>query len=296
MHREHHRRLLWLCMAALLWSCGGAVPARSADGPAPVAIQPAELTGRQGDVVSMTVTVSTAGPVPTGRWGDRSIAFFPLDGPGRFGALVGIDLAAPTGRQPLTVLVADQPVGEAVVVVERQTFPEQTLTLPDEMVQLDEPTLVRVKQEQEDALAAMAADTPERWWAGAFIMPTDGPILNSFGRRRIINGEPRNPHTGEDIAAPEGAPVVASNSGVVRLIADHFFSGHSVFIDHGDGLYTMYFHLSKALVAPSQRVRKGETIGLVGASGRATGPHLHWGARLNGARVNPLELTRLRVP
>jgi murein DD-endopeptidase MepM/ murein hydrolase activator NlpD len=127
-------------------------------------------------------------------------------------------------------------------------------------------------------------------------MPTDGPILNSFGRRRIINGEPRNPHTGEDIAAPEGAPVVASNSGVVRLIADHFFSGHSVFIDHGDGLYTMYFHLSKALVVPSQRVRKGEMIGLVGASGRATGPHLHWGARLNGARVNPLALTRLRVP
>lgn len=286
-------------MATLLWSCGAAVPARSAEAPAPVTVEPKELKGRQGDVVPVTLTLPSsdvAQAAPVGRWAGRSIPFFPLDTPGRFGALVGIDLDAPAGPQPLTVLVANHPLADLVVSVEPQDFPVQTLTLPDEMVHLDEPTQARVKQEQQDALSAMAAQTPERWWRGAFLVPTEGEITESFGRRRIINGEPRSPHSGEDISAPEGAKVVASNRGVVRLVADHFFSGHSVFLDHGGGLYTMYFHLSKTLVTPSQRVEKGDVIGYVGASGRATGPHLHWGARLNGARVNPFELIHATTP
>ncbi|MEW6324929.1 MAG: M23 family metallopeptidase [Nitrospirota bacterium] len=291
-----------LAAAAAAW-CLWAAAAYALEPAEPPLTAPKTLAGRQGDVVPLIVTVPARGATPVGqsttlvgRMGERAIPFFPLDPPGRFGALVGLDLDEPVGTQTMTLWVDGEPAAELSVTVERQHFPVQTLTLPDEMVQLDEATLVRVNQEQKDALAVMAAHTPERWWAGEFVLPADGELRDSFGRRRIINGEPRSPHTGEDISAPEGAEVVASNSGVVRLVADHFFSGKSVFLDHGGGLYTMYFHLASVAVAPSQRVEKGQIIGAVGATGRATGPHLHWGARLNGARINPLQLLRPAFP
>ena len=108
-----------------------------------------------------------------------------------------------------------------------------------------------------------------------------------------MNGQPRNPHNGEDISAPHGADVVATNDGVVRLTVDHFFSGKGLFLDHGLGLYSMYFHLSEVLVKEGDLVKAGESVGKVGATGRATGPHLHWGVKLNGARVNPYALLDL---
>jgi hypothetical protein len=295
---------------AVFSGVGGAPALLSAASPvitSKVLVEPAALKGRQGDVVTLTLALpaSDAAPppagragaggqaAPVGRLGDHDVPFFRLDDAGRFGALVGIDLEAPTGKQTLTVMLGNRTVARVPVLIQAQHFPTQTLTVPDEMVHLDDETLVRVKQEQQQALSAMAPVTPSRWWSGSFVVPTDGPQMGSFGKRRIINGEPRNPHSGEDFSAPEGSQVVAANDGVVCLVSDHFFSGHSIFIDHGDGLYTMYFHLSKVSVEPSQHVQKGQVIGLVGSSGRATGPHLHWGARLNGARINPLELTRL---
>jgi len=264
-----------------------------------VVIDPPVLKGRQGDVVELTLTLPASDPgpggqaAPSGRLVGHDVPFFRLGEPGRFGALVGIDIDAPTGRQMLTVTVGDRTVATVPVVIAAQHFPTQTLTVPDAMVHLDEAALTRAKKEQQEVLASMAPVTPSRWWSGPFVLPTEGAVMGSFGKRRIINGEPRAPHSGEDFAAPEGSRVVAANDGVVSLIGDHFFSGRSIFIDHGDGLYTMYFHLSKVLVAPGQHVRKGDVIGLVGSSGRATGPHLHWGARLNGARINPIELTHV---
>jgi hypothetical protein len=268
-----------------------------------IVLHPSVLKGRQGDVVTLTITLpaSDSDPsdpagglvVPSGRLVGHDVPFFRLGKSDRFGALVGFDIAAPVGKHELTVTIGDRTVATVPVVITAQHFPTQTLTVPDEMVHLDEAALNRAKQEQQEVLAAMAPVTPSRWWSGPFVLPTKGTVMGSFGKRRIINGEPRNPHSGEDFAAPEGGQVVAANDGVVSLIGDHFFSGHSIFIDHGDGLYTMYFHLSKVLVSPAQHVRKGDVIGLVGSSGRATGPHLHWGARLNGARINPIELTHL---
>ena len=109
----------------------------------------------------------------------------------------------------------------------------------------------------------------------------------------MINGQHKRPHSGEDIAAPQGTPVLAINKGTVVATVDHFFSGKGVIIDHGVGLFSMYFHLSKIDVQPGQALNKGDALGKVGATGRATGPHLHWGIRLNGARVNPYALTTL---
>ncbi len=217
-------------------------------------------------------------------------------------ALVGVDFDQPTGTYPMEV---DRGKG-----AERRTYPiavlaakfgVQTLTLPDKQVDLDPATLQRVQVEKErftalwDAPVLVNADANDAGprWTEAFIAPISGRPGGTFGQRRIINGQPRNSHTGEDIAAPSGTPVAASNAGVVALVGDFFFNGHSVVIDHGAGLFTMYFHLLDVAVQPGATVARGDVIGRVGQSGRATGPHLHWGARLNGARVDPFSLLHL---
>jgi murein DD-endopeptidase MepM/ murein hydrolase activator NlpD len=144
----------------------------------------------------------------------------------------------------------------------------------------------------------MAAIWPHengRSWTGDFINPLEGEIITPFGVRRIINNVSKSPHTGIDVAGEKGAKIRAPNSGVVVLVDKQFFSGTSVVLDHGQGIYTMFFHLSKVLVKPGQMVRKGDVIALVGSTGRATGPHLHWGVRIQGARVDPLELVHLKL-
>ncbi|HJU04080.1 MAG TPA: M23 family metallopeptidase, partial [Nitrospiraceae bacterium] len=169
----------------------------------------------------------------------------------------------------------------------------QRLTLPKDKVDLDEESVTRVKSEQEQVKIALEKSADERFWSGNFIQPVQGPTTGAFGRLRVINGQSRNPHNGEDIAAPLGADVLAMNDGVVSLTVDHFFSGKGVFLDHGLGLQSMYFHLSEVTVQDGEAVKRGQVIGKVGASGRASGPHLHWGVRLNGARVDPLALIKL---
>jgi murein DD-endopeptidase MepM/ murein hydrolase activator NlpD len=130
-------------------------------------------------------------------------------------------------------------------------------------------------------------------WQPSFVEPVSGKRTGIFGSVRIMNGQARNPHNGEDIGAPLGTDVAATNDGVVRLTVDHIFSGRGVFLDHGLGFYSMYFHLSEVLVKEGDVVRAGQIVGKVGATGRATGPHLHWGVKLNGARVNPYALLDL---
>jgi murein DD-endopeptidase MepM/ murein hydrolase activator NlpD len=135
-----------------------------------------------------------------------------------------------------------------------------------------------------------------RLWHSPFRATLEAPARGTgFGLKRIINGDPRAPHTGVDFSVPAGTPVLASNAGLVALAEEHFFGGRSLVLDHGEGLYTMYFHLEESLVRTGQRVARGEPIGRVGSTGRATGPHLHWGVRLYGARINPDDLLRLRA-
>jgi len=208
-------------------------------------------------------------------------------------AMIGIDLEQAPGTYPVEMTwTQGGHVESAMYSIEVQEiqFATQTLTLPEKMVDLDVPTLARVKAEQERFSTLWGGRTPDRQWAEGFIVPVAGARAGTFGRRRVINGQAKSPHTGEDIAAPLGAPVVATQAGVVALVGEFYFNGHSVVIDHGMGLFSMYFHLLDVAVKPNEAVARGAVIGRVGQSGRATGPHLHWGARLGGARIDPFAL------
>ncbi len=175
----------------------------------------------------------------------------------------------------------------ASVRVGRFDYPVQRLTLPPELVELSPADAERVRRENAEIAPLWSRDGPRRF-ALPLAPPLDPlPEGGRFGSRRIINGQPRSPHGGADYSISEGTPVLAAAGGVVALVGDHFFGGRSVFVDHGDGLITMYFHLSRVDVAPGQELRRGERIGAVGMSGRATGPHLHFGLRWRGARVDP---------
>jgi murein DD-endopeptidase MepM/ murein hydrolase activator NlpD len=162
------------------------------------------------------------------------------------------------------------------------------------MVELSPENEARADREQQKIAAIWPNDT-SRLWDGDFMNPREGEVSTRFGLRRIINGISKNPHSGVDVASDEGQEVYAPNNAVVVLVDDHFFSGNSLILDHGQSIYTMFFHLSKILVSEGQQVKKGDVIALVGSTGRSTGAHLHWGVRMQGARVDPLELIKLKL-
>lgn len=258
-----------------------------------------QFSARQGQVLFVHVPIQGHPAQVWGQFLGRRIPFFPgsLNGETRgFLGLVGIDLQDEPGTHELVVDAVDPRESKRFsynILVIQEQFPAQHLTLPRDQVELDQDTLARVRAEQDQVRAVLTEVSPARFWKGKFIEPVQGPTTGNFGRLRIINGRTHNPHTGEDIAAPQGADVLAMNSGVARLTVDHFFSGKGVFVDHGLGLHSMYFHLSDILVQDGEPVARGQVIGRVGSTGRATGPHLHWGVRLNGARVNPYSLLGL---
>jgi murein DD-endopeptidase MepM/ murein hydrolase activator NlpD len=169
-------------------------------------------------------------------------------------------------------------------------YQEQRLEVEDRMVHLSAADQRRVAREKQDLEAIWQLETRAR-----FQLPVGQPLHavageGNFGVRRVFNGEPRSPHGGVDYRAAAGTTVVAVAPGRVVLVADHFFAGLGIFVDHGGGLVSMYFHLSEALVEVGRVVAAGEPLGRVGSSGRATGPHLHFAVRWHGARVDPLLL------
>jgi hypothetical protein len=257
-----------------------------------------QYSGKQGQVLLIEVRAGYQAASAAGQFMGRTVPFFPdLAGrPGMLVGLLGIDMQDKPGLHELVVVVREpqgtRQLSYGILVLEEQ-YPIQHLTLPSEQVDLDQDQLLRVQTEQALVNTVLHHTTPERLWHSPFVEPLKGEVAGTFGRLRVINGQVRSPHSGEDIAAPLGTPVVAMNDGVVRLTADHFFAGKGVVVDHGLGLYSMYFHLSEILVRDGEAVKQGQVIGRVGATGRTTGPHLHLGVRLNGARVNPYSLIQL---
>ncbi|MBI3598112.1 MAG: peptidoglycan DD-metalloendopeptidase family protein [Nitrospirae bacterium] len=245
----------------------------------------------QGEVVLFALPIESGMQSAVGQFQDQAIPFFE-DGQ-RLSALLGADLALAPGKYPLAINKK-----EYIVEVLPTDFGVETLTLPKDKVDLSPATAERVAKEAAQFQDVFGQRRPslaggdKRLWSDLFLVPVEGPTSGTFGKKRVINGQEKNPHTGEDIRAPLGASVAASNSGKIVLSGDFFFNGLSLVIDHGGGLFTMYFHLSEMKVKAGDLVKRGQVIGLVGQSGRATGPHLHWGARLNGARVDPFSLVK----
>ena len=208
--------------------------------------------------------------------------FEPLDG----ACYYPVDLLSRAG--PLVLTRGRAGRRETTTVrVGRFDYPVQKLTLPRNMVELSPEDLARVARENREMARLWTREGPRR-----FVLPLGRPLDplpegGRFGHRRVINGSPRSPHGGADYSVPAGTPVLAAADGTVAMVADQFFGGHAVFVDHGDRLVTTYMHLSRVDVREGQTIVRGERVGAVGSTGRATGPHLHFGARWRGARVDP---------
>ena len=201
-------------------------------------------------------------------------------------AIVGIPLSAPLAPQQVLIHGKDRREEIEFTVSDKQ-YATQSLVVAKAQVNLSRADLERVNREKLIIDHAMSRWSNDQPLTLRFPQPVPGVRSSSFGMRRIFNGESRNPHSGMDIAAPAGTPVKVPLAGTVIDTGDFFFTGNTVFVDHGRGLISMYCHLSAIDVKPGQRVDQGTKLGEVGKTGRATGPHLHWGLSLNRAWVDP---------
>jgi len=198
-------------------------------------------------------------------------------------AVAGIPLATKPGK--LTLLVGDE---QRTVEVRKHAYREQRLTIKNQsQVSPDQKQLARIFGERKIIDAALNDFRDIAIDGVDLSAPVAGPRSSSFGSRRFFNEQPRSPHSGMDIAAASGTKVVAALGGTVTATGNYFFNGNTVIIDHGQGFVTLYCHLSKIAVSPGQLIAAGDTLGAVGATGRVTGPHLHFGTYLNGTAVDP---------
>lgn len=225
------------------------------------------------------------GPPPTVTWQDRQVLV--TTDAGHYKAVIGVALATEPDDYSIFVTDADGKRRVAFATIVDKKYREQRLTVAPSQVDLSPEDAARVEKEavrQRESLDSFSDAMP-----ATFVLqpPVPGKRSDSYGSRRLFNGQPRNPHSGMDISASTGTSIKAAADGVVLDTGDFFFNGNSVFIDHGHGFVTMYLHLSAYAVKKGDVVKAGQVIGKVGATGRVTGPHLHFGVLLNGASVDP---------
>ncbi|MEC8047963.1 MAG: M23 family metallopeptidase [Pseudomonadota bacterium] len=203
-------------------------------------------------------------------------------------ALVGIPIRQALGPAQITFVYGGQDQTHTFEIVDKR-YTEQRITLQNkEMVSPNPKQLERIRAESKRQRAIYATVSAPMDLSTGFSMPLEGITTSLYGHRRFFNDQPRSPHSGLDIAAPTGTPIVAPAQARVALVDDLYYNGKSVFLDHGQGLITMYCHLSEQTVSTGELVQQDQVIGLVGATGRVTGPHLHWSVSLNGYRIDPL--------
>ncbi len=211
-----------------------------------------------------------------------------LGEPGEWQAIVGIPLSAKPGTHEL-VVNAEGVNTRYAFEVDKKEYEAQYLTIKNKRkVNPNEQDMQRIVKEKKRIAAAKSHWRNTDAITFDFIKPTEGPYSSPFGLKRFFNNQPRRPHSGLDIAAPKGTPIVAPADGVVINTGDYFFNGNTVFIDHGQGLITMYCHMDKIDIAEGTEVKTGDLIGKVGLTGRVTGAHLHWSVILNNTTVDPL--------
>jgi murein DD-endopeptidase MepM/ murein hydrolase activator NlpD len=251
--------------------------------PALFAARAARAVELKGEVTQGGLIIGRSAPLTRVAFNGRPLRISPEGifafGFGRDAPNVAVlDIKPPTGA----------PETRRLTVVARQYLEQRIDGLPPAQVTPPPETMERIRREQAMLNAARAHDTPGARFADGFAWPAEGRISGVYGSRRILNGEPRAPHLGLDIAAPTGTPALAAAPGIVRLAQpDFYFTGGSIVLDHGHTVMSFYIHLSRLLVKDGDVVERGATIGLIGATGRATGPHLHLGLFWAGTALDP---------
>ncbi|HET6836956.1 MAG TPA: M23 family metallopeptidase [Gemmatimonadales bacterium] len=269
------------------------IPAQDSVTPLRIATEPPVLT--EGSLGWLTIQPIADASITGGEAGGEPI-HFERRPDSSFRALVGVPvetvdsfrvtLFLQRGEEPDTVVAA--------LPVRRGGYPNEVLAVPPAFVRPDSAAAARIQSEiaQSRELSRLSLERP-RLWRGPFRLPRTSRITSPFGSARVFNGEVQSRHLGTDFAGTIGAPVRAAGRGVVALVADFYLAGRAIYIDHGAGLVTAYFHLSRADVRRGQTVVAGQRIGAVGRSGRVTGPHLHWVARYGAISVDPMSLLQL---
>ena len=211
--------------------------------------------------------------------------------------LIGIDLDTRPGKQAVKLRgtgAGDRTVlAEDTLTVTAKTFPTRRLTVDEKFVNPPQQVLARIREESARVRAVFDTVTPRRYWSGSFTLPVPGSVISAFGKRSVYNGQPRSAHSGTDFQGATGTPIRAPNAGKVVLASALYYSGNTVILDHGLGLYSYFGHMSAFSVKEGDQLKSGEMLGKVGATGLVTGPHLHWSVRLAGTRVDPLSLIRV---
>jgi murein DD-endopeptidase MepM/ murein hydrolase activator NlpD len=233
------------------------------------------------------ITLPADAEPATARYRDRKILVTRNDD--HYIAVIGLPLATKSGRHYLKVKNRQGKTQSIGFQVEDKAYEEQHITIKDKRkVNPEKRDMERITRESKQIKSALRHWSAQDDVVIAFQKPVEGPTSSPFGLRRFFNEQARNPHSGLDIAAAEGAPIHAPAPGTVLDTGEFFFNGNTVLLDHGQGLVTMYCHMSKIDVEPGQTVDSGDILGEVGMTGRVTGPHLHWGVSLNDARIDPV--------
>ncbi|MGD0600159.1 MAG: M23 family metallopeptidase, partial [Terriglobales bacterium] len=264
--------------------------------------QPTRLVN--GTPVLFRVTTPTPVRTLSGNWLGHEIAFsFDASHKSWF-ALAGISLETKPGAYPIQLHAetsSGQSAGEAIsfekeIRVERQRYPRVLLKVPGRYTAPSAEEQRQIEQDKETKAEAFKTLSPGREWKGSFAPPVNAEISDVFGVERVFNGSVQSTHQGLDFRVSSGTSVAAVNSGRIILARSLFFEGNCVVIDHGQGLLTLYLHLSKFLANEGDDVKKGQAIGLSGGTGRATGPHLHLAVRWQGVYLDPQVLLKLHLP
>ena len=256
-----------------------------------VSVTVAARSIQPGEIVVLTLTTST--PVDEIRVSAFGRELVPLrQSPTEWRVVVGIDLDIKPGRYDVSIAAGPAETDRLIhlLTVRPKTFRTRRLTVDPAFVNPPPETTARIKDDAERLSRVWASSSPTPLWSGPFLRPVPQAANSAFGSRSVFNGEPRSPHGGADFPSPPGTPVKSPGGGRVALAGDLYFTGNTVVIDHGGGLFSLFAHLRAITVRESESVMAGVVVGEVGATGRVTGPHLHWTVRLNDARVDPISL------
>jgi len=288
------------CLAATVALLSVGVRAKAANTCTPgTTLRLSAPTSSQGGLLLIEVKSTKPLVEVQGEWEGRNVPFWgDIAGETLRKGLLGVDLEKAPGEYELKV-TGQTASGEKIscsarVAVRKGRFATENLQVGKQFVEPSPEQIKRADEERQKLRDIFDRVTPERLWDGKFRIPLDGVTTGTnFGRRRILNGNPGSPHGGVDLPGATGTPVHAAQRGKVVLAEELFFAGNTVVVDHGLGIYTFYGHLSEIDVKVGDAVETGAVLGKVGATGRVTGPHLHWGLTVEKARVNPLLLVRL---